>query len=112
MANRCARKFSGQGSKKHLVHLSLQVVQKSMQRSRNTVQRHQNRAILKEKKELVQLQIQNAEVNEGSKCVTNIDRVTTRYAKKIELDQLCSMGVNGAKFQMLVLEKLLALSVL
>jgi len=84
MANRCAKKFLGQGSKKHLVHLSCQVVQKSVQRSRNTIQRHPNRTIFKEKEKLVQLQIQNAKANEGvSKCVTNIDRATTRYAKKI-----------------------------
>jgi hypothetical protein len=62
---------------------------------------------------LVQLQIQNAKSNEGvSKCVTNVDRATTRYAKKIGLDLLCSMGVNNANFQMLLLEKLLVLLML
>ncbi len=72
-----------------------------------------NRKILKEKQELVQLQIQNAEVSEGvSRCVTNVDRTTTRYAKQIGLDLLCSAGVEGAKFQMLVFEKLLALPIL
>ncbi len=47
-----------------------------------------------------------------SRCVTDVDRAATRYAKQIGLDLLCSTGVKGANFQMLVFEKLLALSML
>ncbi len=65
------------------------------------------------KKKLVQLQIQNVEVSEGaSRCVTNVDKAATMCAKKIGLDLLCSTSVKGANFQMLMFEKLLALSML
>ncbi len=42
----------------------------------------------------------------------NVDRAVTRYGKKIGLDLLCSTGVKGANFQMLVFKKLLVLPML